>query len=79
MQGGGKADHIDCDGNEKDDEDFKSFQHLDHTDEEIAQGYHHVVSRSCFFCVDWSKECSRLTTVGLHLSEEQPERHRTEQ
>ncbi|KAI4674227.1 uncharacterized protein J4E84_010733 [Alternaria hordeiaustralica] len=41
-QGGGKANHTDCDGDVEDDKDFAKFQHLDHTDEEIAQGYHYV-------------------------------------
>lgn len=42
-QGAGKATHSACDGDEEDDESFDKFRHLDHTEEEIARGYHHVV------------------------------------
>jgi platelet-activating factor acetylhydrolase len=36
------------DGDEESEEGFDKFHHLDHTEEEIAQGYHHVV-RTIFF------------------------------
>ncbi|KAL1795054.1 hypothetical protein ACET3X_006870 [Alternaria dauci] len=41
-QGGAKANHSSCDEDEGDNERFDKFRHLDHTEEEIAQGYHHV-------------------------------------
>ncbi|KAE8855572.1 hypothetical protein PTNB73_09858 [Pyrenophora teres f. teres] len=40
--GGGKANDTDCNDDGKGDKDFERFQHMDHTEEEIAQGYHYV-------------------------------------
>jgi platelet-activating factor acetylhydrolase len=43
--GGAKASKVDCDGDPNCEDEFEKFQHMDHTEEEIAKGYHHVV---CF-------------------------------
>ncbi|RAR01732.1 platelet-activating factor acetylhydrolase [Stemphylium lycopersici] len=40
--GGGKANHTKCDGDAEGEKGFEKFRHLDHTEEEIAQGYHYV-------------------------------------
>jgi platelet-activating factor acetylhydrolase len=74
--GGAKASKADCDGDLKCEDEFEKFQHMDHTEEEIAQGYHNVVGYHDIVssgCMIW------LTIVGLHLPQEQPERYRTEQ
>lgn len=63
------------DQNEQNEKDFDKFRHLDHTEAEIAQGYHHVV------CTLFSTPVlgQRLTTTGLHLPEKQPQGYRTKQ
>lgn len=42
-RGGGKAENVDYDKDPECGNAFKNWEHLDHTDEEIRKGYHHVV------------------------------------
>jgi platelet-activating factor acetylhydrolase len=41
--GGAKVDDADCEDDPKCEDEFQKFAHLDHTEGEIQQGYHHVV------------------------------------
>ncbi|KAH7394455.1 platelet-activating factor acetylhydrolase, isoform II-domain-containing protein [Pyrenochaeta sp. MPI-SDFR-AT-0127] len=40
--GGSKADTVNCSEGPECENEFKKWEHLDHTDEEIRKGYHHV-------------------------------------
>lgn len=49
--------------------EFKSFSRLDHTEQELRQGYHHVVLSML------PKSGQILTQTGLHISKKQSKRY----
>jgi platelet-activating factor acetylhydrolase len=65
--GGAKAGTEDCDADPTYEKEREKWINVDHTEDELKKGYHHIVRGSYSHVERWAE----LTMAGLHFSEEQ--------